>query len=63
MKLTLCIYGNVIKDDQLLNQRCPNYLNNAPIEPISQNLIQMYNSKINQFSKKDVFEEKRELIK
>ncbi len=41
-KITLCIYGNLVKDEATLSQRCPNYLANAPIEPIMHNMIQMY---------------------
>lgn len=41
-KITLCVYGNLVKDELTLSQKCPNYLNNAPIEPISQGAIQMY---------------------
>ena len=54
-KITLCIYGNLIRDEYFLSQKCPNFGVNAAIEPMNQSLMQMY-GKINAYSKKDVFE-------
>jgi hypothetical protein len=44
MKITFCIYGNLIKDELTLHERCQNFRINAPIESFNLGLIKMYQS-------------------
>eukprot|EP00919_Chromeraceae_sp_WS-2016_P026257 GHVR01062130.1.p1 GENE.GHVR01062130.1~~GHVR01062130.1.p1 ORF type:complete len:132 (+),score=2.87 GHVR01062130.1:358-753(+) len=51
-KITLCIYGNIIDDDTILNEKCRYYNLDVPIEPLTlQGSSQMYKLSDSQLQK------------